>query len=251
MSLTLNLKDGAFELNQPEFDPKFIAGKENLNPKNTYVYGHYTNDGKLFYVGKGINKRAWKKDRQLIWKYYVENHLKGDYKIRIIDEGLSDEDALNLEDKIISRFGTSLVNWINYGRDQDFKALDHYWKLRNANDELAKTAIALEKTYPEKSIEIFRKVLASVMEYEGIVYEAGLIGDLMKEIKDQEGYRGNLHALDRITFMLCNLGKFDEAYIESQRYFINFKKDFSSSAAQKIIKRVQKKSGKSLGINNE
>ena len=31
--------------NLPEFTPEFIYGKENNNPRDSYVYGHYDQDG--------------------------------------------------------------------------------------------------------------------------------------------------------------------------------------------------------------
>ena len=52
-----------------------------------YVYLHKTLDGKVFYVGKGRNKRAWEKSgRSKNWREVSENG----YSIEIHSENLSE-----------------------------------------------------------------------------------------------------------------------------------------------------------------
>lgn len=65
---------------------------------NYYVYVHKDNNGNIFYVGKGRNKRAWSKtDRSKGWKeisdlgYSVEIHLSN----------LSEKEALLKENELI------------------------------------------------------------------------------------------------------------------------------------------------------
>lgn len=47
--------------------------------KKSYVYGHYDNQGNVFYIGKGTAERAWSKVRHPVWVYYVEKHLSNNY----------------------------------------------------------------------------------------------------------------------------------------------------------------------------
>ena len=75
-----------------------------------YVYIHYRKDnGKPFYVGKGTNRRAWGANpRTEQWHTIVENH---GYDVSIFKDGLTDDEAFELEKQIISQIG--LENLIN------------------------------------------------------------------------------------------------------------------------------------------
>lgn len=71
-----------------------------------YVYLHKTLDDKVFYVGKGREKRAWSKSRRSRgWK---EVSSKG-YSIHLYRENLSEKDALEIENELISNL-SGLVN---------------------------------------------------------------------------------------------------------------------------------------------
>ncbi len=68
-------------------------------PKDHYVYAYLREDATPYYIGKGINKRAW-------------YHLRGDVmpptdrgKIKIIAHRLTHAEALLLEKKLITAYG--------------------------------------------------------------------------------------------------------------------------------------------------
>jgi len=66
-------------------NPKIIQTNNNSNEKNYYVYFHKDKDDNIFYIGKGKNRRAWKKTgRHTIWKYYVDKYLEGEYAVLLI-----------------------------------------------------------------------------------------------------------------------------------------------------------------------
>ena len=71
-----------------------------------YVYLHKTLDGRTFYVGKGRNKRAWTKSRRS--KGWNEVSSNG-YSVEIYQKDLSEKDALEIENDLISKF-SGLVN---------------------------------------------------------------------------------------------------------------------------------------------
>ena len=75
-----------------------------------YVYTHNKKDtGKVFYVGKGSNYRInVKSGRGKLWQ---ETTAKHGYTKHILVDGLSDADALELEDFVIQTIG--LNNLIN------------------------------------------------------------------------------------------------------------------------------------------
>jgi hypothetical protein len=77
--------------------------KQTKPLNNFYVYIHLNpNSKEIFYVGKGRGNRKTSKSRNHLWKEYVEN-LGGVYEIIVIQDGISEKDALRLEADVISR----------------------------------------------------------------------------------------------------------------------------------------------------
>ncbi len=85
-------------------------------PKGFYVYAHRDRKrGQNFYIGKGKEWRAWNTDRDPIWSSYVE-YLHNQYDVVILADGLTEEDALSIENAYVADQGLHLVNWSNYSR---------------------------------------------------------------------------------------------------------------------------------------
>lgn len=76
-----------------------------------YVYAHIRPDnGSIFYIGKGRKSRAWKvHGRNRHWSSVVAKH---GFEVKIIDSGLSEREAFDLEIKKISEIG--IENLCNY-----------------------------------------------------------------------------------------------------------------------------------------
>jgi len=72
---------------------------------NFYVYLHKNIiTQEVFYIGKGINKRAWSKHkRSSFWNNYVNKH--NGFIVEIYKEGLSEKDSFDLEKELISKYG--------------------------------------------------------------------------------------------------------------------------------------------------
>lgn len=69
-----------------------------------YVYAHRRNDtGKIFYIGKGCGKRAWKKSCRSDWWKRIE--AKHGRSVEIISRRLPESDAFELEHLIIEEIG--------------------------------------------------------------------------------------------------------------------------------------------------
>jgi len=69
-------------------------------PSLYYIYFHICQTtGQTFYIGKGTGYRAYKKDtRSIKWKAYV---AENGYDVFIFKAGLTEDEALRLEDKLI------------------------------------------------------------------------------------------------------------------------------------------------------
>jgi hypothetical protein len=75
---------------------------KNLN--KFYVYAHQRlDDDSIFYIGKGTGKRAWsEKMRNKHWKSIVK---KADYRVLILQDGMTETDAFTLEKFLIVFYG--------------------------------------------------------------------------------------------------------------------------------------------------
>ena len=210
------------------------------NPVGFYVYGHYDSQNHLFYVGKGKGNRAWSDDRHPLWHRYVQNHLKGKYTIKIIADAMTEEQAERFEDSLITEHGKTLVNWINFGRETDFKVLEAFHKLRDANRKLISETRELETTNPEKAIENYKKAVEAIREYAFLDYDNNLVGQLLAEENNEIGRNGDLIALDRLTLVLCQQERGVDALKISNQYFETYKRDLLLKSAKTILKRVEK-----------
>lgn len=80
-----------------------------------YVYVHRDREsGVPFYVGKGVGQRAYRRDRNELWKKKVDSLAKG-YDVEIVKANLTESDAQDLEICQILKYkrieeGGTLVN---------------------------------------------------------------------------------------------------------------------------------------------
>ena len=65
-----------------------------------YTYAHYTPTGRLFYIGKGVGRRAWSvKGRNKYWKNIVSKH--GDPRIEVLANWSTEAEAFDHEKFLI------------------------------------------------------------------------------------------------------------------------------------------------------
>lgn len=210
------------------------------SPRRSYVYAHIDEAGNIFYVGKGEGRRAWSVDRHPLWYRYVEKHLGGKYQVRILRDNLSAQEAQDVEAAWIAQCSDRIVNWQNIGRLTDFKALERYHKLRNANRSLIQQAKAHEGCDLAKAANMYIEAIKATAQYASIKYEKGFIGELLDEETEEIGRAGEIEALDRLTMCLVQLERAAEAAEHVNRYFTIYRRDLQLSAAQRIKKRIEK-----------
>lgn len=107
---------------------------DKVNEDNFYVYLHRKKDNdKIFYVGKGKNKRHKSvSGRNLHWK---NTTLKHGWYSTIIQNKLTEEDALELEEFIIEVIGLKNLcnqNYFNGGRSGYTHSLESKQKMSNS-----------------------------------------------------------------------------------------------------------------------
>ena len=80
-----------------------------------YVYLHKKDNGEIFYVGKGVGYRAWaKSNRNRYWKNVSKKY---GLNVVIFKDGLSHEEALELESELISAIGRDSLTNLTDGGD--------------------------------------------------------------------------------------------------------------------------------------
>lgn len=219
-------------------EPSRDANQEK--PRKNYVYAHEDDAGKVFYIGKGTGRRAWSEDRHHYWLRYVERVLKGSYKVRILHDDLTPEQAEELEAEWLAQYGDEVVNWVHWGRTTDFKALEIFHKHRDANRELLERARKLEASNLAAAAELYIQAIEAIPTYAHIKYEGGLIGKLMDDETAEFGSTGEFSALDRLTMCLCKLGRAGEAAQRAENYFSSYRRDRSEPNECPVMKRIAK-----------
>lgn len=211
-------------------------------PKRHYVYAHLRINGVPFYIGMGNGRRAWDGFRHSLWHRYVTGHLNGKYKVAILVDDLTPDQAEEFESEWIVQESETLVNWTNFGRKTDLDALQRFHTLKRENRERVVRAKQLEKSEPESAIATYYEALHCTSVYAKLKTEGGLVGVLIDEERAECGYSGELMVLDRLTLCLVRLDRGSEAKAVAERYFAEYRCDEQLSAAAAIKKRVAKTS---------
>lgn len=185
--------------------------------RDFYIYFHRDRSGSIFYIGKGTRRRAWSTDRHPVWIKYVHERLNGLYDVEIYQDGLTESEAEELESSLIAECGKQLVNWINPARDFDYRALERYHQLRDANRRLVAETRPMEQQDLVRATSRYREALDAMRDYESSVTERGLIAELRGGLD-----RGDPNILDRLTLCLIKQGRVEEAIHEADRYFSEF-----------------------------
>ncbi len=245
MKLTTKLTVRGVELTIGEAQSAPLKPDPSANqesPRGNYVYAHLDESGTIFYVGRGVGRRAWSEERHPLWHRYVQKHLAGQYKVQILRDNLTEEESEELESAWIDQCSLHIVNWQNFGRKTDFQALDRYHKLRDANRGLIAQAKSVEKTDLEQAIMMYVQAIEAIKEYASIRYEEGLVAELLREEADELGRNGEIEALDRLTLGLVRLNRRDEAAKHVASYVALYRRDTERSVYKRIAKRIESRS---------
>lgn len=232
LSVTISLT------NNPNLELDLTA--DQTNPKLFYVYGHLDEYGNFFYIGKGTGRRAWSKDRHPLWLSYVSKYLRSSYSVCIIKDNLSLCQAEELESLWIYKFGESLINLDN-PQSIDYEASHRYNLLQAAINKIITSARKIEKTNPDLAVRCYIKTVRVLMKRNRINYHKGLVAKVLNEEGFGTDRFGDIRIIDRLTLCLVRLMRYDFARSVADSYFSMFPGDRTSSAAEPIFRRINKK----------
>lgn len=212
------------------------------HPRRHYVYAHLDENDSVFFIGRGTSRDAWNDKRHPVWMRYVEKHLNGSYRVLILCDNLSPEEAGEIKDNWLSRMDPdSLVNWVNYYRPVDMEANERLHTLSDKNQQLIQDAKRIEKTGSlEQAVAMYVQAIEAIMEYASIQDDTGLIARLEQEENDELGLRGEVGALDRLTICLIKLNRPQEGAKRVEDYFMTYRRDRQTSTAKRICARIAK-----------
>ena len=95
--------------------------------KKYYVYQHSYSNGKVFYVGKGTDRRAWQKRKGEAWQK--------PYIVEIIFDDLTEQEAFDAESILIDLYGVqNLANKKREHLSDKTKSLEEYKVIQYAKD---------------------------------------------------------------------------------------------------------------------
>ena len=114
-----------------------------------YVYEHATEDGDVYYIGKGKGNRAWSKEgRNDFWR---KKALKHGMAVSIVEDGLTEQEAFDLEVSLISHYGRRdngtgcLVNLTDGGEGASGASLRGEWNKILEKEGLAALCLSEER----------------------------------------------------------------------------------------------------------
>ena len=203
--------------------------------RDYYVYFHRDEADRIFYVGKGTDRRAWSSARHPAWHKYVAERLSGKYKVEIHRDGMTESEAEQFEEQLIRKHGEQLVNWINPGRQFDFDALATYQRARDENRRFVDETKPIEATDLVDAVKRYRLALQRMREYERMTLERGLVAELAVGPD-----WGDPNILNRLTLCLQKLGRHREVLNEADCYFTEFPSAKSMSIGKQVVARAAK-----------
>jgi group I intron endonuclease len=161
-----------------------------------YIYAHINPlFNKIFYIGKGSDKRAWdKRGRSEYWNNTVKKY---GYIIDILEEGLSEEEAFEKEKWYIKRIGReNLVNMTDGGEGASGVIITDETKLKMSESKKGEKNVLFKKNQSEetkKKISISTKLAMSDPELRKKISER------QKGNKNGLGYKHSEEARKKIS----------------------------------------------------
>lgn len=214
---------------------------QHCKPGRFYVYTHIDKDGTVFYVGKGAGDRAHSRERSPEWIEYLDKRSDGRFSVEIVRDGISEEDALEIEDAVMKIHGGTIVNRVNPHAPHDSTKFRAYCEAQRGFGETLKCATNFKKAKEfDKAIPEFEAAYAHHLELvRNADYDLGARNGLKSTAF---AYHPTSALADGYSMVLAKAGRNRELVAFAERYFRDYAAPYNK-AEDTLRKRMEKARG--------
>ena len=214
---------------------------QRCKPGKFYVYTHKDKDGTVFYVGKGTGNRTHSQERSSEWLEYVDKRSDGKFSVEIVRDGISEEDALEIEDAVMKMHGGTIVNRVNPHAPYDPTKFRAYCEAQRGFGEKLKRATNFQKAKEfDKAIPEFEAAYAHHLEMVKTAdYDLGARNGLKSTAF---AYHPTSALADGYSMVLAKAGRHRELVAFAERYFRDYAAPYNK-AEDTLRKRMEKARG--------
>lgn len=211
---------------------------QHCKPGKFYVYTHKDRDGTVFYVGKGTGDRARSQERPPEWLEYLNEKSGGKFSVEIVRDGISEEDALEIEDAVMKMHGGTIVNRVNPHAPYDSTKFHAYREAQRSFAEALKRATNFQKAKEfDKAIPEFEAAYAHHVEMaRNAGYDLGARNGLKSAAF---AYHPTSALADGYSMVLAKAGRNLELVAFAERYFSDNAAPYNK-AEDTLRKRMEK-----------
>ncbi len=156
-----------------DFSMRAGGARRSRSDATSYVYCWCDAQDNVFYVGKGYGNRAWAQDGHDHALRYANHFLGGRYSVHVLCDQLTDDQAFEIEEALINRFGNAFANWVNSCLDEHLplsvlEARSSQAGERRSQGQLRVELQTIIKSHPagDERIEQLRSFITELRELE-------------------------------------------------------------------------------------
>lgn len=211
---------------------------QHCKPGKFYVYTHKDKDGTVFYVGKGTGDRAHCLERSTEWIEYLDKRSDGRFSVEIVRDGISEEDALEIEDSVMAMHGGTIINRVNPHAPYDSTKFRAYCEAQRRFGETLKRATNFQKANEfDKAIPEFEAAYAYHLEMvRNADYDLGARNGLKSTAF---AYHPTSALADGYSMVLAKAGRNRELVAFAERYFRDYAAPYNK-AEDRLRTRMEK-----------
>ena len=211
---------------------------QRCKPGKFYVYTHKDKNGRVFYVGKGTGDRAYSRDRSPEWIEYLDKRSGGKFTVEIVRDGISEENALEIEDAVMKMHGVTIINRMNPHAPYDTTKFRAYCEAQKCFGETLKRAINFQNAKEfDNAISEFEAAYAHHLDMvRNADYDLGARSSL-KSVAF--AYHPTSALADGYSLVLAKAGRNLELIAFAERYFRDYAPPYNK-AEDTLRKRMEK-----------